>query len=125
MIAGMGQAWLLRAQQTLARIHRLEGSSSSGASSGQRSAASAGRAQSFTSSEDAREAARQNVEADARAGGPDYVEARGMLLPATEHFQRAVTAAERADRLGGDVLALVSPPVCPVLLRPLNHVGQQ
>lgn len=106
---GLGQAWLLRAQQTLARIHRLEGSSSSGASSGQRSAVGVGRAQSFTSSEDAREAARQNVEADARAGGPDYVEARGMLLPATEHLQRAIMAAERTQRVNGDVLALVSP----------------
>lgn len=106
---GLGQAWLLRAQQTLARIHRLEGSSSSGASSGQRSVAGVGRAQSFTSSEDAREAARQNVEADARAGGPDYVEARGMLLPATEHLQRATMAAERAQTVNGEALALVRP----------------
>lgn len=114
VLAGLGHAWLLRAQQTLARIHRLEGSASSDASSGPRSgAASTCRAQSFTSSEDARDAARQNVEADARAGGPEYVEARGMLLPATEHFQRAVVAAERAGNLGGDVLALVRETVPP------------
>ncbi|ETN43503.1 uncharacterized protein HMPREF1541_02662 [Cyphellophora europaea CBS 101466] len=105
VLTGLGHAWLLRAQRILARIHRQEGSSSSGASSGQRSA---GRAYSITSSEDAREAARQNIEADARAGGPDYVEARGMLLPATEHFQRAVAAAERAGRSSGDCLASVS-----------------
>jgi hypothetical protein len=52
-----------------------------------------GRVSSITSSEDAREAARQTVEADARAGSADYVEARGMLLPATEYLQQAVEAA--------------------------------
>lgn len=31
-----------------------------------------------------------------------------MLLPATEHFQRAVAAAQSTGRLGGEVLALVS-----------------
>lgn len=32
-----------------------------------------------------------------------------MLLPATEHLQRAIVAAERAQTVNGDVLALVSP----------------
>lgn len=104
--SGLGQGWLLRAQQTLARIHRIEGSSSSGTSSG--IGAPGGRVNSFTSSEDAREAARQTVEADARAGSADYVEARGMLLPATEYFQRAVEAAERSAQPQGPLLSLVS-----------------
>ena len=63
---------------------------------------------SFTSSEDAREAARAAVEADSRAGGADYVEARGMLLPATEYFQRAVAIAEQGNRISGELLSLVS-----------------
>ncbi len=102
---GLGHAWLLRAQSTLATIHRLEGSSSSGSSS-QRPASSAGR-MSFTSSDDARENARAIIEADARASTSDYVEARGMLLPSTEYFQRAVTAAERRNVLTGELLSLV------------------
>lgn len=63
---------------------------------------------SLASSEEAREAARQTAEADQRAGTPDYVEARGMLLPATEYFQRAVLAAERTNRITGQLLSLVS-----------------
>ena len=65
---------------------------------------------SFTSSDDARENARAMIEADARAGTPDYVEARGMLLPSTEYFQRAVTAAERKNILTGQLLSLVGSP---------------
>jgi hypothetical protein len=62
---------------------------------------------SFNSSEDARENARAVIEADGRAGTSDYVEARGMLLPSTEYFQRAVTAAEARDSVTGDLLSLV------------------
>ena len=47
------------------------------------------------------------VEADGRAGTADYVEARGMLLPSTEYFQRAVTAAERRETVTGELLSLV------------------
>ena len=65
---------------------------------------------SFTSSEDARESARAVIEADARAGTADYVEARGTLLPSTEYFQRAVSAAERRDSVTGELLSLVSSP---------------
>ena len=103
--SGLGHAWLLRAQSTLARIHRLEGSSSSGSSS-QRPPSSAGR-MSFTSSDDARENARAVLEADARAGTSDYVEARGMLLPSTEYFQRAIAEAEQNERVTGELLSLV------------------
>lgn len=109
--SGLGQAWLLRAQQTLARIHRSEGSSSSSGDSsggGHRTTSGTGRAPSFHSSEDARESIRQTIEADARAGCADYVEARGMLLPATEYFQRAIDAGERMGRQRGEVLSLVS-----------------
>lgn len=107
-IVGLGQAWLLRAQNTLARIHRLEGSSSSGTSSG-RPASSAGRI-SLASSDEEREAARQAVEADQRAGTADYVEARGILLPATEYLRRAVETAERTNQVSGDLLSMVRDP---------------
>jgi hypothetical protein len=62
---------------------------------------------SFNSSDDAREAERAVQDADARAGTADYVEARGMLLPSTEYFQRAVTAAERREAVTGELLSLV------------------
>jgi hypothetical protein len=110
VLAGIGRGWLLRVQTTLARIHRYDGSSSSGTSSDRPSsvANSTERAGSFTASEDAREFARQTIEANTRAGGPDYVEARGMLLPATEYLQRSVEAAERSGDLEGSLLSLAA-----------------
>ncbi|RMZ77013.1 hypothetical protein DV738_g4555, partial [Chaetothyriales sp. CBS 135597] len=105
VLTGLGHAWLLRAQGTLARIGRND-SSSSGASS-TRPSSSTGPV-SFTSSDDARETARATAEADALAGTPDYVEARGMLLPATEYFQRAIVAAERLNRLDGSLLSFAA-----------------
>lgn len=110
ILAGIGQGWLFRVQATLARIHRSEGSSSSGTSSDRRSSIldSTERVNSITSSEDTREAARQTIEANTRAGGPDYVEARGMLLPATEYLQRAVEAAQQQGRTEGHLLSLAA-----------------
>ncbi|RMD44532.1 hypothetical protein DV735_g531, partial [Chaetothyriales sp. CBS 134920] len=105
VLTGLGHAWLLRAQGALARIGRND-SSSSGASS-TRPSSSTGPV-SFTSSDDARETARATAEADALAGTPDYVEARGMLLPATEYFQRAIVAAERLNRLDGSLLSFAA-----------------
>lgn len=62
----------------------------------------------YTSSDDERDAAAAAAEADARLHTADYVEARGMLLPAAEYFGRAVRAAETQRLLNGDLLALVS-----------------
>ena len=104
--AGLGQAWLSRSQQSLARIHRDEGSSSSGTSGGRPTTAGG---VSYSSSEEARDAARAAAEADARIHTADYVEARGILLPSTEYLSQAVDLAERTGRLNGDLLALVSP----------------
>lgn len=103
--AGLGQAWLARSQSLLARIHRLEGSSSSGSSSRPQSL---GETHLYSSSEEARDAGRAAAEADARAHTADYVEARGRLIPAVDYFSRAVTAAERDGRLDGDLLSEVS-----------------
>ncbi|KAK5451593.1 hypothetical protein LTS15_007853 [Exophiala xenobiotica] len=60
---------------------------------------------SYTSSEDAREAERAVIEADARAQTADYVEARGMLIPAVDYFFRAVDAADGEGRLTGELLS--------------------
>jgi len=94
----------LRSQGALARIHREEGSSSSGLSSVRPGTANSA---SYTSSDEARDAARAAAEADARIHTPDYVDARGILLPATEYFTRAVGVAERNNALTGELLALV------------------
>ena len=104
-LTGLGRGWLSRSQRALARIHRDEGSSSSGLSSGR---PGTGGSAAYTSSDEARDAARAAAEADARIHTPDYVEARGILLPSTDHFNRAVTAAERRGLLTGELLALVS-----------------
>ena len=45
--------------------------------------------------------ARAVADADARLHTADYVEARGILLPAIEYLKKAVDAAETQSRLGG------------------------
>lgn len=101
-LRGIGQAWLTRAQPALARIHRVDGSSSSSGDSSQRSA------RSITSSEDERQHAAAVEEAERRSGSQDYVEARSYLQPATEYFERALAAATHQRVLTGDLLATVS-----------------
>jgi hypothetical protein len=86
-LRGLGQMWLSRAQPALARIHASQGSSSSGTSG-------------LPQSESA-------AEAERRVGTADYVEARGLLQPATEYLERAVTAASNQDVVSGDLLAKV------------------
>ncbi|KAI1626058.1 hypothetical protein EDD37DRAFT_329510 [Exophiala viscosa] len=101
-LRGVGQAWLARSQIALARIHRVEGSSSSGSSGRPHSMSER---MSYSSAEEARDAERAIMEADARAHTADYVEARGMLIPAVDYFVRAV---ELADRDGGTTGELLS-----------------
>ncbi|GAB7332081.1 hypothetical protein MBLNU13_g03969t1 [Cladosporium sp. NU13] len=84
-LRGLGQMWLYRAQPALARIHASQGSSSSGASGSSRSESAA--------------------EAERRIGTADYVEARGLLQPAAEYLERAVTAASNQGVVSGDLLA--------------------
>lgn len=95
-LRGMGQMWLARAQPTLARIHQVEGASSSSGS--QRSQLST------TSLNDAASAA----EAERRSGTSDYVEARGYLQPATENLERAIATATSQRVVSGDLLATVN-----------------
>ncbi|KAK3111947.1 hypothetical protein LTR53_012298 [Teratosphaeriaceae sp. CCFEE 6253] len=100
-LRGIGRAWLARAQPALTRIHRVDGSSSSGGSS-QWSAPS------INSCEDERQSAAAVVEAERRSGTSDYVEARGFLQPATEYLARAIVAATAQRTLSGDLLALAA-----------------
>lgn len=48
------------------------------------------------------------AEAEARLHTADYVEARGILLPATEYFSKAVESAEEQGIIDGPLLARVS-----------------
>ncbi|KAK6433238.1 hypothetical protein LTR95_010581 [Oleoguttula sp. CCFEE 5521] len=99
---GVGRLWLARAQPALTRVHRIDGSNSSSGSSPHRSVIS------FTSSEDERQSIQATREAEARAGLPDYIEARGFLQPATEYLERAVTSARSQNLLSGELLSVVS-----------------
>lgn len=102
----VGQNWLLRAQPCLARIHLLDGhSSSSGGSHGATASAF-----SLSRSEEERQAARAAAEAEDRLHTADYVEASGILLPAVEYLARAVGVAQSQGRLTGHLLATVSIP---------------
>ncbi|KAK2765319.1 hypothetical protein FQN54_008163 [Arachnomyces sp. PD_36] len=76
VLQGLGNAWLLKSQAFLAKIHREEGK------------LPANKAQS-----------------DERLHNANYVEARGILQPSTEYFSRAVTTAERKGQLSGELLA--------------------
>lgn len=61
----------------------------------------------YSSSDEERHSSRAAREAEARLHTADYVEARGMLLPAADYFERAVRAAEVQGQLSGDLLAMV------------------
>jgi hypothetical protein len=100
-LRGLGRAWLARAQPSLARIHRIDGNSSSSGGSSQWSAPS------ISASEDERQSAAATLDAERRSGTADYVEARGFLQPATEYFERAIAAATAQRTLSGDLLATV------------------
>lgn len=108
---GLGQAWLARSQPVLSRIHRTEGSSSSGSSGRPQSL---GDRCSYSTAEEARDAERATAEADARAHTADYVEARGMLIPAVDYYSRAVAAAERDGTVTGELLSEVGADAYPV-----------
>lgn len=107
-LRGIGQAWLSRAQPTLARIQRTDSSSSSGGSQQGASQRSTQSRTTGSSSEQSRKAAAAAKEAERKAGTADYVEARGFLQPATEYLDRAIAAASSQRVLSGDLLSTVS-----------------
>lgn len=84
---GLGQYWLYRAQPSLAKIHAEE-RDSSGSSRG-----------SFG----------EQV-SDSRLHTAHYVEARGVLSPASDYFARAVQAAYAEGCMTGDLLEKVRQP---------------
>ncbi|KAF2723312.1 hypothetical protein K431DRAFT_28228 [Polychaeton citri CBS 116435] len=103
-LRGIGQAWLWRAQPTLARIHRQDGSgSSSGGSGGSQISLPI-----LSNEQESALMAQQTAEAERKAGTADFVEARGYLQPATEYLERAVAAATAQQQLSGDLLAMAA-----------------
>ncbi|KAF2682817.1 hypothetical protein K458DRAFT_341694 [Lentithecium fluviatile CBS 122367] len=95
----IGQSWLLRAQKPLSSIHHTEQSScSSGGSQGPP----------LSSSEEQRRIVKATIEAEDRLHAAEYVEARGILLPAIEYLKHAVDAAISQDKLSGTLLSLAA-----------------
>ena len=93
----LGQNWLSRAQQSLAKIHLAEHSSpSSHGSIGDCGHGNSGRQNKVAQ------------EAEARISTSDYVEARAILFPAVEYFKSAVVAARAQGVLTGKLLSMVS-----------------
>lgn len=88
-LRGLGQIWLFRAQPVLTRIYRTSSSSSRSSVASEQSSVSSN-------------------EAERRADTPDYVEARGHLLPAAEYLEQAVDVATAQQALTGDLLTMVS-----------------
>ncbi|CAK4030799.1 Hypothetical predicted protein [Lecanosticta acicola] len=100
-LRGIGQAWLSRAQRTLARIHQADGASSS-------SGGSALSQRSFSSVLEEDVANIATAEAEIRAGTAVCVEARGYLQPATDYLERAVAAATEQRAVSGDLLSVTA-----------------
>ncbi len=101
--AGVGNWWLLKAQPYLARIHAVDGSSSGSEGSRHRNSGEVG----LKSEEDTRRVEQAQREAEARLGTAEYVEARGVLQPATEYSHRAIQEAIAQDSLKGPLLIMV------------------
>lgn len=98
---GLGQAWLLRSQTSLAGIQSEEGNSSSGMYD------YCPRSTSNDFLDEEADYTLATTEANSRRHTADYVEARGTLIPATEYLTRAVNIAERDGVLQGQLLSLV------------------
>ncbi|KAF1986210.1 hypothetical protein K402DRAFT_92523 [Aulographum hederae CBS 113979] len=109
-LTGVGQWWLSRAQPCLYRIHEVDGSSSSSSSgaSWRATLRPPTATATMTPAEEARQSDEAGAEADARLHTADYVEARGILLPATEYLDRAVESAMAQGRCEGGLLILAA-----------------
>jgi len=92
---GLGHAWLMKSQKTLARIYYEQGSSSTDTS-----CSSLSRNGVRTRATNNRDTARVNSE--------DYVEARDLLRPALESLDRAIEVSDVRGTASGDLLTLVS-----------------
>jgi hypothetical protein len=96
----IGQNWLLRAQKPLARIHHAEQSSMSSGSAESQDPP-------LSSNEEQRRVIRATIEAEDRLHSAEYVEARGLLLPAIDYLKHAVEVAGSQDKLSGKLLSMV------------------
>ncbi|MCJ1411610.1 hypothetical protein MMC19_005701 [Ptychographa xylographoides] len=94
-LQGLGNAWLLKSQKTLARIQREESSSSSDTNSSPESRIRIRRRD-------------QDCQDLARISSPDYVEARGTLRPALDLFDRAIQVADVQESTSGGLLSLTA-----------------
>ncbi|KAF2028122.1 hypothetical protein EK21DRAFT_70523 [Setomelanomma holmii] len=98
ILALIGRNWLQRAQKSLANIYRTE-RGSSGSSAGSTSALW----HDIAGKEDM--TARAFAETEQRLHTGDYVEARGILLPAVEYLKRAVDTAHSQGTVTGAMLS--------------------
>ncbi|KAH7123937.1 hypothetical protein B0J11DRAFT_580693 [Dendryphion nanum] len=99
LLALTGQNWLQRAQKSLAKIHATERHSSSSGGSADVP---------LSRSEEVQRRIRAAIEAEDRLSTADYVEARGILLPATEYLKRAVVAARTQGAVTGNLLSMAA-----------------
>ncbi|MCJ1402472.1 hypothetical protein MMC11_005692 [Xylographa trunciseda] len=97
-LQGLGHAWLLKSQKTLARIYREEGSPSSSSSS---TSMPRNRIRNHMRNHE------QDTRDSTRINSPAYVEARDTLRPSLESFDRALGIANAQGGASGDLLTLV------------------
>ncbi|KAF4555986.1 Hypothetical protein D9617_2g059530 [Elsinoe fawcettii] len=97
ILANIGTNWLMKAQSILVRIHEQERSPTSSAEGSS--------TRSFSPPAIDGSNGQYDSEREARLGMPDYVEARGLLQPAVEYFDRAVRIATQSNRLTSDLLS--------------------
>jgi hypothetical protein len=64
-----------------------------------------------------------SIQANARRHTADYVNSRGILIPATDYLARAVEAASSQGILRGQLLSLVSQPRAPCAIQQLIGVS--
>jgi len=112
-ISGIGRWWLSKAQYSLARISSEESSSSSSSAGATRRPNSDPTNAART--EEVRHASRttRDQDAETRLHSEEYVEARGLLLPATEYLTRAVEEGDRQGITDGSLFVTVNPSLMP------------
>src|SRR5215472_9224685 len=108
IISGIGKWWLSKAQRSLARISAEESSSSSSSAGATRRPNSD--PTNATRTEEIRRTSRttRDQDAETRLHSQEYVEARGLLLPATEYLTRAVEEGDRQGTSDGSLFVTVS-----------------
>ncbi|KAI9794200.1 MAG: hypothetical protein M1816_006125 [Peltula sp. TS41687] len=99
-LIGLGRNWLERAQKPLAIITQDDVSPSSETTNSMTSDT----AVSYTQQDDDAHHEQAVTEAAARLHTANYVEARGLLQPATDFFSRAVRTIDKDDNQMGELL---------------------